>query len=150
MGLSLDFCFAGARRTAARPCRPRPLRVAAPLPRSISDANRSVIYEFAMDRLHDASFCYITPSAVSPTRRHAVNGHASSSRRELRCPYPRSSRPCTCSRQAKARAAFLDPPGRQPGKQVHCEMGQCNDHNKPKPKGIIGRFRERHVRLART
>ena|SRR5215813_7307446 len=35
--------------TAARPCRPRPLRVAAPLPGSIPDANRSVIYEFAMD-----------------------------------------------------------------------------------------------------
>ena len=33
------------------PCRPRPLHVAAPLRRSIPDANRSVIYEFAMDTI---------------------------------------------------------------------------------------------------
>ena len=35
----------------ARPCRPRPLRLGAPLPRSIPDADSSVSYKFAMDRV---------------------------------------------------------------------------------------------------
>jgi hypothetical protein len=38
--------------TAARPCRPWLLGVAAPLPRSVPDVDRGVIYEFAIDRVY--------------------------------------------------------------------------------------------------
>jgi len=49
LGGQIEVQFDVIWQIAARPCRPRSLRVAAPLPRSVPDANRSVIYEFAMD-----------------------------------------------------------------------------------------------------
>jgi hypothetical protein len=49
-------------RTAARPCGPLSL-MAAPLPRSVPDANRSVIYEFAMDRVRNSN-CAGAPSMI--------------------------------------------------------------------------------------
>jgi len=45
--------------TAARPCRPLPLRVAAALPRAVPDADRSVIYKFAIDRVNGLAAGYV-------------------------------------------------------------------------------------------
>src|SRR5262249_21136754 len=42
-------------QTAAVSGRPYPLRMAAPLPRSVPDADRGVIYEFAIDRVRRSS-----------------------------------------------------------------------------------------------